>query len=246
MFNNHSIFPYLEYEYIVDSEISSDESEYEIINLVEIESKNKELMKEKDLKFELYPLYINWKKIESKSLYNPYYNIFKIFGYFGVSIYNILLEVYPQNSYFFKCKNFLNELVNIYKKEYTKKEIEENEFFKKLINILDDIISLVKNKIIIYKELSVLFIIMKIYETYFITIDNKVKLAEILKYQFMILSYINDNEYKKIYLMFYKRINSKMKHLSKNKYKLPFSKKEFINNIKNIYKLTKNKYNNKK
>ena len=247
MFRSYSIFDPLEFEYIVESEYSSDESEFEILNFVEIETKNKILIKEKEVKYELYPLYINWKKIESKSLYNPYYNIFQVFGYFGVAIFNILLEVNPQNSFLCKCKSFLKELFNIYKKDYTKKEIKENEFFKKLINIIDDIISLIKNKIIIFKELSVLFIIMKLYETYYITIDDKVKLEEILKYQFVILSYINDNEYKQIYSIFYKRINSRLRrNLSKNKNKLPQTKKEFINDIKNIYKLTKNKNNVKK
>ena len=41
MFNNHSIFPYLEYEYIVDSEISSDESEYEnSLNIIKKKSES--------------------------------------------------------------------------------------------------------------------------------------------------------------------------------------------------------------
>ena len=240
MFNNFSVFNSLEYEFVVESESSSEESEYEIINISEIESKNKKLINEKDIKYELYPLYINWKKIETKSLYNPYFNIFKVFGYLGAAIYNILLEIYPHNEYFFKCKNLLRELFNIYKKDYTKKEIEENEFFKKLLNIYENIISLIKNKIIIFKEISILLVIMKLYETYFITIENKEKLLEILKYQYIILSYINNNEYKKIYYIFFRKINSHgRRYLSKNKHKFRPTKKEDINYIKDTYKLTK-------
>ena len=41
------------------------------------------------MKYSLYPLYINWKKIETKKLNNNDYNIFKLFGYFGFAIYNI-------------------------------------------------------------------------------------------------------------------------------------------------------------
>ena len=65
--------------------------------LKEMKSENENFMKEKDIKFELYPLYINWKKIEEKSLddNNINYNfvIFKLFGYFGEAIFEILLKL---------------------------------------------------------------------------------------------------------------------------------------------------------
>jgi len=246
MFYNFGLFESSEFEYIV-SESSSEESEYEIINLEEIETKNKKLIEEKDIKFEIYPLYINWKKIESKSMYNPYYNIFKVFGYFGAAIYNLLLEAFPQSEYFFKCKNLLKELFNIYKKDYTKKEIEENIFFKKLMSIYDKVISLIKNKIIMFKEISIFLIILKLYKTFYLTVGDKEQLENVLKYQFMILNYISDNEYKKIYNMFYQKINSHGgRHLSKKKYKLPHNKKEFINQIKNIFKLNQKQKNKEK
>ena len=59
---NFRLFDPFEYEFIIESESSSEESEYEIVNLAEIVTKNKKLIDEKDIKFELYPLYINWKK----------------------------------------------------------------------------------------------------------------------------------------------------------------------------------------
>ncbi len=67
-------------------------TEREIINLKEIKSDNNNFMQEKNIKYNLYPLYINWKKIETKELNNNYYNIFRLFGYFGAAIYNILKE----------------------------------------------------------------------------------------------------------------------------------------------------------
>ena len=59
-------------------------------SLKEIKSNNDNFIQEKNIKYTLYPLYINWKKIETKSDNNVYYNIFKLFGYFGEAIFNIL------------------------------------------------------------------------------------------------------------------------------------------------------------
>ena len=237
---NFRLFDPFEYEFIIESESSSEESEYEIVNLAEIVTKNKKLIDEKDIKFELYPLYINWKKIEKKASFNPYYNIFKVFGYFGVAIYDILLETFPENEFLFKCKNFISELFIIYRKDFTNKEIVENDFYKKLIKIYDNVISLIKNKIIIFKEISIFLVIMKLYETYYLTIDDREKLSETLKYQFMILSLINEHEYIKIYCIYFKRINSHgRRYLSRNKKKFPSSKKQYINDIKEIYRLAK-------
>ena len=70
---------------------------------------NPNFMHEKDMKFNLYPLYINWKKIESKSLNNSYYNVFKLFGYFGEAIFNILKETTNDEDYY-NHKNFLKIL----------------------------------------------------------------------------------------------------------------------------------------
>ena len=243
-------FP-LHYELIIDNEESYENensynnsidiwSELEIAKISEIKSKNKNLIQEKDIKFELYPLYINLKKIESKLLYNSHYNIFKVFGYFGSAIYNILIDAFPNNEIFYKSKYLLIELLLIYKENYNKDEIKENIFYKKLIKVYDEVVSLIKNKIIIFKEISIFIVVMKLYETYFITIDDKEKLKEVLKFQFMILSYITDKEYIKIYNTFFKTINmNKMRYLSKNKYKFSPNKKSYINTLRKIYKLTK-------
>ena len=68
------------------------ERENESGKIKEIESNNEYFTNENNIKYNLYPLYINWKKIESKSLNNSYYNVFKLFGYFGEAIFNIIKE----------------------------------------------------------------------------------------------------------------------------------------------------------
>ena len=198
LFERFYNFP-LHYEFMIDNEESNENensyidssdswSELEIIKISEMKSNNKNLIQEKDIKFGLYPLYINWKKIESKLLYNSHYNIFRVFGYFGSAIYNILIDAFPNNQIFYKSKYLLIKLLLIYKENYNKDEIKENIFYKKLIKVYNEVISLIENKIIIFKEISVFIVVMKLYETYFITIDDKEKLKEVLKYQFMILS----------------------------------------------------------
>jgi hypothetical protein len=175
-------------------------------NLKEIKSNNDNFMQEKNMKYSLYPLYINWKKIETKDLHNIYYNIFKLFGYFGVAIFSILNESnYDDEDFGQSAENFLYDLNIFYLRYYDK--IEENKFFKKLINIYDEVISLIKNKIIIFKEITIFLIVMRLYEKYFIKNKNDKKIIEVLKYEYIIISNIKDEEYKQIYNKYYKKLN---------------------------------------
>ena len=194
--------------------------------LKEMKSENENFMKEKDIKFGLYPLYINWKKIEEKPFENEiniYYNVFKLFGYFGEAVFEILIEAYPKNDYY-SHNNFLYELNLLCKKEYKKEEIETNNFYKKLMNIYKDVSSLVKNKVIIFKEIPVFLLIFKIYQLFFSCLKDDKNFVESLKNQFLILSYIKNDEYKKIYKYHLKKID------------FPKSKADYINQIKKNYK----------
>ena len=49
---------------------------------------------EKNIKYNLYPLYINWKETEREKENNVYYYIFKLFGYFGEAIFLLLKEAF--------------------------------------------------------------------------------------------------------------------------------------------------------
>ena len=198
--------------------------------LKEMKSDNKNFLKEKDVKFELYPLYINWKKIDKQSFEgkdNYYFNIFKIFGYFGEAIYEILIKSVPKTDYF-THNNFLNELYKLYKKEYTKEELEKNIFYKNIKDIYEDTISLIKNKIIIFKEIPIFLIILKFYQSIFSSLKDKNNAIESLRSQFVILSYLKNEEYEKIY-------NT---HLKKFSYSIfQRNKIDFIKRIKKDYKI---------
>ena len=212
--------------------------EREVIELKEIKSDNNNFMQEKNIKYTLYPLYINWKKIETKKKNNNDYNIFKLFGYFGAAIYNILKEVDENCEDKYNHKNFIIDLCYAYLKKYDKSEIEENKFYKKLINIYADVINLIKNKIIIFKEISVFLIILRLYENYFVITNDNDKLYEVLKYQYIIVSYITENEYNKIFRKCYQRYNSDLL-FSRRSYKFPNNKQSFIKRIKDNYKKIK-------
>jgi hypothetical protein len=215
------------------------ERENESGKIKEIESNNEYFTNENNIKYNLYPLYINWKKIESKSLNNSYYNVFKLFGYFGEAIFNIIKEANNENKDHYTHRNFLSEL-NLYnEKNYSTAEIKENRFFKRLVSIYDDVISLIKNNLIIYKEITVYLIVMRLYEKYFLTIDDTTNALEVLKMEFKIISNMKDNDYKKIYNVYYKKVNRDDSHhfwMDDRKNKLPKSKERYINYIKIIYK----------
>ena len=214
-------------------------NERETISLKELQSNNKNFMKEKNIKYNLYPLYINWKKIETKESNNNHFKIYKLYGYFGSAIYSILEEVNKDCEDKFNYKNFIFELSNTYLKEYDVSAIDK--FYDKLINIYEEVINLIKNKIIIFKEISVFLIIMRLFENYFTITNNNDKLFEVLKYQYMIISYITENEYNKIYNKYYQRYNN-INIFSRRSF--PNNKKSFIKRIKDIYK--KIKKDNKK
>ena len=203
--------------------------------LKELKSNNENFIKEKDIKYNLYPLFINWKKIESKSIENDYFKIFKLFGYFGEAIYEILRESLPKvdNNDYYTYKNFINELNKLYKKEFKKEEIEKNNFYKKIMSINDDVISLVRNKIIIFKEIPIFLIIFKIYQSIYISLKDKKNIIESLKYQFIILSYMKTDEYDIIYNKYLKRFKIG-RYLGLNIFQR--NKEEYIKQIKKDYK----------
>ena len=206
--------------------------------LKEIQSNNENFIKEKDMKFHLYPLYINWTKIESKSLDNNYFNIFKLFGYFGVAIYEILIESCSkiEERNYYTHNKFIHELNKLYKKEYGKEEIEQTNFYKKLIDIKEDIISLINNKIVIFKEISIFFIILKFYQSIYISLNDKNNAIDSLKHQFALLSYLKDDEYEMIYNKYLKKVRAG-RYLGVNIFKK--NKEEYVKQIKSFYKIYK-------
>ena len=203
-------------------------------DLDEIKSDNNNFIKEENIKFDLYPLYINWKKIESKKIENYYFNIFKLFGYFGEAIYEILTKAIPKDDNYYRSNNFVNELNKLYKMKYKKEEIENNNLFKKLLEIKDDVISLIKNKIVIFKEIPIFLIILKFYESFYSSLKDKNNAIESLKYQFIILNYLKNDEYEIIYKKYLQKFRST--GFFSQKIFLD-NKGEYIRQIKRNYKM---------
>jgi len=205
----------------------------ELEEIKELESDNENFIKEKNIKFDLYPLYINWKKIETKKYPNEYFNIFKLFGYFGEAIFEILKETIPKSDDYYTNKNFLIELIKLYQKDLTKEEIEQNKFYKKLLDIFDDVISLVKNKIVIFKEIPIFLTVLKLYQLLYSSLKDKKNCIESLKYQFIILNYLKSDEYDLLYDK-YLKVCKTGRFLGYNIFRR--SKDEYIKQIKREYK----------
>jgi hypothetical protein len=102
---------------------------------------NPNFMHEKDMKYNLYPLYINWKKIEANE--NSYFDMFVHYGYFGASIYSSYRDIYPNINnkniiYLFSslCYDFLinqGEEKNEKELEMFISKLPENKVIYKLI-----------------------------------------------------------------------------------------------------------------
>ena len=222
-------------------------------------SENPNFMQETNMKFRLYPLYINWKKIEHNE--QGYYRVFLRYGYFGSAIFSSFKDKYPS----LDAKNMFSVLAEFISENFFKKNINNSlqdnkndnmneeedkkvrEFFDKLPKI-NDLINLIENKIIMMKEVSLLILILKIYEIYFIINKYNNDIINVLKYEYLLLSYLSDEEYKDIYNNHFKgkisKIFKKISETNGKNYILPKTKLKFVNHIKSVYKSNNNKTNN--
>ena len=209
------------------------------------DNSNPNFMLEKDINFRLYPFYINWKKLEANE--SGYYRIFVHFGYFGASIYSSFKEEYENldvKNILYVLSSFVSEylLSNDNKNETTQKTIKE--FFEKIPK-LDSLCELIQKKIILIKEVPMILLILKIYEIYYMLNKNHEEVEKVLKYEYLLGTYLNENEYKEIYKNHYKgKISKNFKKLVEThgkEYELPKTKIKYFNHIKLIYK--KNKSN---
>ena len=204
---------------------------------------NPNFMLEKDMNFRLYPLYINWKKIEANE--SGYYRIFVHFGYFGASVYSSFKEKYPSldvNNILYVLTSFISEylLSNDNKSESSQKLIKE--IFEKMPK-LDSLCELIQKKVIMMKEVPMILLVLKIYEIYYLIQKNNEELEKVLKNEYLLGTYLNEEEYKNIYQTHYKgKISKSLKKVVETNgkdYELPKSKQKFFNHIKLIYKKIK-------
>ena len=203
-------------------------------------NKNPNFRKEKDINFRLYPFYINWKKLEENE--QGYFHVFVHFGYFGASIYSLFKEKYPTlniKNILFTFSNFIPDFLLKNPKKHPS-IIEDIKFFFDKIPDLESIYQIIQNKIIMFKEISLLLIILKIYEIYFIANNNRMEMEKVLKSEFLLANYLTDEEYENIYKEHFKgRVSRIFKKLEENKgkeYELVETKSELLSHIKYIYK----------
>ena len=206
---------------------------------------NENFMEEKYMNFRLYPCYINWEKIEANE--SGYYRILVHFGYFGAAIFSSFKEKYSNldvNNVLFVLAGFISEyLLNKENKtEEAKKTIED--FFEKMPN-LNDICELIEKKIIMMKEVPMLILVLKINEINFIIQKNYNEVEKVLKYEYLLMTYLSEDEYKNIYNEHFRgkisKIFKKLVDTHGKNYNLPKTKVKYINHLKSIYKIIKQK-----
>jgi len=201
---------------------------------------NPNFMHEKDMKFNLYPFYINWKLIEANE-YN-YFDVFVHFGYLGASVYSSLRDIYPkitnENIIFIFSTFCYDFLVSENEDDQEKNDKDLITFIHKSPEI-NQIYNLIKKKIIMFKEIPIFLIILKIYEIYYLYKDERIKIIDLLKYQYLLISYMTDDEFNEIYQEHFKgKVSSifrKLVNLIGKQLELPNTRKKYINHIKYIY-----------
>ena len=208
------------------------------------EKTNDNFMLEKYMDFRLYPFYIDWKKIEENK--PGYYRILVHFGYFGAAVFSSFKEKYQRldvENIIYILAGFISEY--LLKKEEDKTEALKKtiiDFFERMPN-LDKICELIEKKVIMMKEVPLLIIILKIYEIDFILKKSNDNIEKVLKYEYLLLSYLDDEEYKEIYNSNFKgkvsKIFKKIVEEHGKNFVLAKSKMKFINNIRAIYKTIK-------
>lgn len=194
---------------------------------------NPNFLKEKDINYKNYPLYLNWKKIESNE--SEFYLTLSHFGYFGAHIYSTFKTDYPR----LKTKNIF-ETFATFIKDFINEPKKVKEFIDKLPK-LKEISEIIKDKTVLFKEVPMFLIVLKILEIYWINKKNEKKeeLVEVLKNEYLLISYLSEEEYKNLFDEYFKGKTHKIfKELGKKYgkiYFLPKSKNQFFEHLKFIF-----------
>jgi hypothetical protein len=105
---------------------------------------------------------------------------------------------------------------------------------------LDKLCELIEKKIIMMKEVPMIILILKIYEIDFILKKSNDDIEKVLKYQYLLLTYLDDDEYKEIYNSNFKgkvsKVFKKIVEVHGKNYYLAKSKIKYIEHIKSLYK----------
>ena len=93
------------------------------------------------------------------------------------------------------------------------------------------------------KEVPMILLVLKIYEIYYILQKKNEELEKVLKNEYLLVTYLNENEYKEIYQSHYRgKIGQSFKKIVEKHgkdYELAKTKAKLINHIKLIKKKIK-------
>lgn len=150
-------------------------------------------------------------------------------------------EKYPNlslDNILFVLSSFISEylLSKDNKDEASQKVIKD--YFEKIPN-LDDICDLIKKKVIMLKEVPMILLVLKIYEINYMIQKNNVELEKVLKTEYLLGTYLTDEEFNDINKHYKGKINKLFKKLVEEngkEYKLPKTKEQYFNHIKYVYK----------
>ena len=211
-----------------------------LIESEDMMNKNPNFAKEKEINFRLYPFYINWKKLEKNQ--EGYFRVFVHFGYFGVAVYSLFKEKYPilnKKNILLIFSNFIPDLI-LKNKSKDKNITEDIKFFFEQLPDIDTIYQLIEEKIIMFKEISMYLVVLKIYEIYYSLNCNKEMMEKVLKCEFLIGNYLTEEEYENIYKEHFKgRVSKVFRKMEENRgkeYELVKTRDELFSHIKFVYK----------
>ena len=180
--------------------------------------KNSNFMTNEEIDFKKYPLNINWKKIEENK--ESYLIVFSQYGLIGTVIYDVLklerLRVY--NILIEKAidviESFATDSCSIKEKNDTLQNLPD----------FDIVFSLIKNKVILFREIPVYIIFLKFYEVKIydedvncVNPENKSLLTKIIESYYLLLSRLKDYEYNHIYKQSFLTSENAIKRLVKIK-----------------------------
>lgn len=112
--------------------------------------------------FRLYPITIDWNKIENGESY--YYNLFILYGYFGVGVITSLLKI--QKKFRFAIESLYQIVLEYYSSLATSRQDAALAEFISLLPSLKQIHEVLKYNYYSTKELPLIKLILDVYENY--------------------------------------------------------------------------------
>ena len=193
-------------------------------------------MVDNDIDFRTYPLMINWYKIENDE--KDYFGVLGKFGYFGVSIYSTF-ETKKEMKMTLESfmYSFLEYFSNLFKKTNNDKEPLLSNFIHNLPSP-QKIRDIIHKRKFIFKEVSVILIVLRILEMYYKKYEKpnyQILIDYIIRSEMDLTEMIKDDEWKQIYdeMKGVKKIESILQTLGEKMYS---KRKHYISHLNKMKK----------